>query len=299
MATTNMDVGAQVNGVVAPERELVAPERDYPDWSFIPDPEPIEDAMQQEFANTKIRDLIRTYFADRPDALVVGEANLAWDRADRNSKLVPDLLVAFGVNAEQIMDRNGYLIWEVGKPPDVVMEVASRRTKDNDLTDKRDRYASLGISEYWRIDPTSGALYGDPIIGEYLVNGEYRRYAMRAEPDGLFWWGYSRALGINLCWDGDGGRFITQDPKTGAYRIGVLEVERERDEAREQAAQEREGRIQERDARQAAEARTAQERQARVQEQNARQAAEIRAADAEARNRELEAEIARLRDQRR
>lgn len=260
MTITKTDVGAHVNGVVAPEREFAALEQDYPDWSFIPDPEPIEDAMQQEFANTKIRDLIRTYFTDRPDALVVGEPNLAWDRADRNSKLVPDLLVAFGVNAEQIMDRNGYLIWEVGKPPDVVMEVASRRTKDNDLTDKRDRYAALGISEYWRIDPTSGALYGDPIIGEYLVNGEYRRYEIHAEPDGLFWWGYSRALGINLCWDGARGRFITQDPKTGAYRIGVLEVERERDEALDRATD-----------------------------------AEARAETAEARNRALEAEIARLR----
>ena len=190
MTTTKTDVGAHVNGVVAPERELVAPERvdmpeqDYPDWSFIPDPEPIEDAMQQEPTNTKIRDLIRTFFPDRPDVLVVGEGYLTWDRANRNSRLVPDCIVAFGVNAEQIRGRNGYCIWEVGKPPDVVMEVASPTTKDKDLTEKRDRYASLGIGEYWRLDPTGGALYGEPIIGERLVNGEYRRCETRVDLTG-------------------------------------------------------------------------------------------------------------------
>ena len=261
MTTTKTDVGAHVNGVVAPERGLVAPERelvtseqDYPDWSFIPDPEPIEDAMQQEPTNTKIRDLIRTFFPDRPDVLVVGEGYLAWDRANRNSRLVPDCIVAFGVNAERIRGRNGYCIWEVGKPPDVVMEVASPTTKDKDLTEKRDRYASLGIGEYWRFDPTGGALYGEPIIGERLVNGEYRRCETRVDPDGIFW-GNSRALGINLMWDGGGERFITQDPETGEYRIGILEAERERD------------------------------------------AALARAETAEARNRELETQLARIRAQ--
>ena len=283
MATTKTDVGAHVNGVVAPERELAAPEQECADWSVIPDPEPIEDAMQQEPATTDIRYLVRTYFRNMPDALVSGEPNLCWDRADKNIKLIPDLIVAFGVNVGEIRGRNGYLIWEVGKPPDVVMEVASDHTKDNDLTDKRDRYASLGIGEYWRFDPTGGALYGDPIIGEYLVNGEYRRCEMRAEPDGIIW-GYSRALGINLMWDSDGERFITQDPETGEYRIGYLEVRQERDEARAQVAQERQ-------ARQAAEAQVAQERQARIQERQAREAAE-------ARNRALEAEIALLRAQR-
>ena len=230
MTTAKIDVGAHVNGVVAPERELAAPERDYPDWSVIPDPEPIEDAMQQEIANTDIRYLVRAYFRNRPDVLVSGDGYLAWDRADKNIKLIPDLIVAFDVNVEEIRSRNGYLMWEVGKPPDVVMEVASNHTKDNDLTDKRYRYASLGVGEYWRLDPTGGALYGEPIIGEYLADGEYRRYEMRSEADGIFW-GHSRALGINLMWDSDRERFITQDPVTGEYRVGILEVERERDAA--------------------------------------------------------------------
>ena len=293
MATTKIDVGAHVNGVVAPERELVASERelvaseqDYPDWSFIPDPDPIEDAMQQYDTTSSIYQMIGAHFPDMPDLLVTGGGYLAWDpdNISRNN-LTPDCMVAFGVNPKEIMERNGYCIWEVGKPPDVVIEVASPTTKDKDLTEKRDRYASLGISEYWRLDPSGGKHYGEPIIGEYLADGEYRRYETRAEADGRVW-GHSGVMGINLCWDRD--RFITQDPETGRYMIGYIEtqgllkareralaaaeahsdqVERERDAALVRAA--------------AAEARADQERQARIQERQA-----------------FEAELSRLRAQR-
>ena len=297
MATTKTDVGAHVNGVVAPERELAAPEREliaseqgYPDWSVIPDPEPIEDAMQQYDTTSSIYQMIGAHFPDMPDLLVTGGGYLAWNPDNiRGNNLTPDCMVAFGVNPKEIMERNGYCIWEVGKPPDVVIEVASPTTKDKDLTEKRDRYASLGISEYWRLDPSGGKHYGEPIIGEYLADGEYRRYETSAESDGRVW-GHSKVMGINLMWDGDGERFITQDPETGRYMIGYIETQgllklRERALA---AAEAHSAQVErERDAALAraetAEARATQERQAR-------QAAEARAQAAEA-------ELARLRGQ--
>lgn len=293
MTTTKADVGAHVNGVVAPERGLAAPERDCADWSVIPDPEPIEDEMQQHDTTSSIYKMIGAHFSDMPDALVTGGGYLAWNPDNiRGNNLVPDCMVAFGVNPKAILERNGYLIWEVGKPPDVVIEVASPSTKDRDLNEKRDRYASLGISEYWRLDPSGGKHYGEPIVGEYLADGEYRRYEMRAEDDGRVW-GYSGVMGINLCWDGE--RFITQDPETGRYMIGYLEAQ-ELLEARDRAIAAAEAYAdqveRERDAALArasnaevraetAEAQLAQERQARIQERQA-----------------FEAEIARLRGQR-
>ena len=62
----------------------------------------------------------------------------------------PDLLVAFNVSPGLYAEHNGYLISEQGKPPDFVMEVASPSTASNDTGVKRDEYAALGISEYWR-----------------------------------------------------------------------------------------------------------------------------------------------------
>ena len=50
--------------------------------------------------------------------------------------------------------HNTYRVRAVGKPPDSVLEIASRSAANNYRHDKRDRYAQIGIGEYWRYDPT-------------------------------------------------------------------------------------------------------------------------------------------------
>ena len=95
-----------------------------------------------------------------------------------------------------IRDRDaGYLPWEVGKQPDFVLELASVSTARNDLTRKRDIYAMMGIPEYWRFDATGGAYYGDPLVGEQLVDGDYEPLPITDEPDGNPK-GYSPVLGL-------------------------------------------------------------------------------------------------------
>ena len=237
MTTAKTAADALTNGIVAHEQDMAAPDQQYPDWSYLPDPEPVEDAMQQIPTITRIFPMIEGHFSDRPDVLVTSEAYLCWDPANKNAKLSPDCMVAFGVNVEKVEIRNGYLIWEMGKPPDVVIEVASERTARADLTSKRDRYASLGIPEYWRLDPSGGDRYGEPLVGEYLVDGEYRRVELHEDDYGLVW-ARSEIMGINLRWDGR--HFATQDPVTGYTMLGLVE-------ANETA-------LQERAARQAAEA---------------------------------------------
>ena len=236
MTTAKTAADALTNGIVAHEQDMAAPDQ-YPDWSYLPDPEPVEDAMQQLPTINRIVPMIEGHFSDHPDVLVAGEAYLCWDISNKNAKLSPDCMVAFGVNVEKVEIRNGYLIWEMGKPPDVVIEVASERTARADLTSKRERYASLGIPEYWRLDPSGGDRYGEPLVGEYLADGEYRRIDLHEDDYGLVW-AYSEIMGINLRWDGR--HFATQDPVTGYTMLGLVE-------ANEMA-------LQERAARQAAEA---------------------------------------------
>ena len=60
----------------------------------------------------------------------------------------PDLMVAFDVDQEAYRDTNGYVISELGKPPDFVLEIASRSTGHVDTGQKRTDYAELGILEY-------------------------------------------------------------------------------------------------------------------------------------------------------
>ena len=295
MTTAKTTAPAISNGIAPPQQDAAPPEQQYPDyWSYLPDPEPVEDAMQQLPTITRIFPMIEGHFSDRPDVLVTSEAYLCWDRSNKNAKLSPDCMVAIGVKVEDVELKNGYLIWEIGKPPDVVIEVASERTARADLTSKRERYASLGIPEYWRLDPSGGDRYGEPLVGEYLVDGAYRRFEPRADEDGIIW-SRSEIMGINIRWDGR--HFATQDPVTGYTMLGLVEanatilrMEREFDAEREarQAAEAREEH--EREAREAAESRAAQDRAARLAEQTARQAAESQIAELQAQLRQLRGE---------
>ena len=249
--------------------------------------------MQQIPTITRILPMIEGHFSNRPDVLVIGEAYLCWDPTNKNAKLSPDCMVAIGINPEDVELKNGYLIWEIGKPPDVVIEVASERTARADLTRKRDRYASLGIPEYWRLDPSGGDRYGEPLVGEYLSHGEYHRINLH-DDDGILW-ARSPIMGINLIWDGR--HFATQDPVTGRTMLGLVEanetiVRMERDFAAE------------RQARQAAETQAAQDRAARqaaeTREAHARaaqEAAETQAAQDRATRQAAETQLAQLRAQ--
>ena len=53
------------------------------------------------------------------------------------------------------------------------MEVASPSTWERDAAEKRDIYANMGVTEYWRFDPT-GEHFTPELVGETLVEGQYR-----------------------------------------------------------------------------------------------------------------------------
>ena len=194
-----------------------------------PDPEP-RDMIQSPTINKSGYFLAR-HFAARPDTLVRAPCVLNFDPSNMNHRVEPDLLVAFDVEAASILPRNGYIIWEVGKPPDYVMEVASETTHHRDTGFKSDLYARLGIAEYWRVDPTGGDFYGYALAGDRLVDGEYQAVALQTEVDGTIW-GYSETLDLSPCWhpawdwgvdDETNLRFY--DRKTGRYLCDFLLVE--------------------------------------------------------------------------
>lgn len=163
----------------------------------------------------------------------------------------PDLLVAFGVDPTAYERDNGYVISEQGKPPDFVIEVASGSTGHVDVGAKRVDYARLGIPEYWRFDKT-GEYHGAKLAGDLLVDGVYAPVEIEELPVGNLQ-GYSGALNLYLRWVD--GELAFCDPATGEH-IATLESERLRAEAAEARADtEREGRLQERQAREVAEAR--------------------------------------------
>ena len=169
----------------------------------------------------------------------------------------PDLLVAFDVAPAAYKSSNGYIISEQGKPPDFVLEIASRPYRDA-LTPMRrgEDYAALGIPEYWRFDET-GQHHGARLTGERLADGEYvvlpiEELPVEELPDGSLQ-GYSPVLDLNIRWER--GELVFYDPATGRP-IATLEDERARaDDEREARITAEAGLNAEREARITAEAR--------------------------------------------
>ena len=156
-----------------------------------------------------------------------------------NQRISPDLLISFNANPALYRQDNSYVISRQGKPPDLVMEIASRRTGGPDVRDKPPSYAPLGILEYCRFDET-GEFHGARLAGDRLVNGRYEPISIEEVEDGVLL-GYSVVLNLVIRWER--GELRWHDPETGQE---ILTLERER---------EREGRLAEREARLAAEAR--------------------------------------------
>ena len=77
------------------------------------------------------------------------ETYICYDPRNLNVRVAPDIYLAFGVDARAIRPRRLYLPWEVGKPPDWALEVASASTGRDDVNRKPAIYAAIGILEYW------------------------------------------------------------------------------------------------------------------------------------------------------
>ena len=199
-------------------RHLTPPDPGMPD-----DYEPLPDAMLQEPHFTETMQVVRTLFLSHDTALVSGDTPIYYrDEAGVQRIVRPDCYVAFGVDEVAIRRRNGYYLDEVGHPPDFVLEIASESTHTEDTGRKRDLYARLGVGEYWRFDGSGENFYPELLIGEALVEGEYVPFEMHENADGVIW-GYSPALGMDLCWDNQRLRF--RDPGAGAYHRNLPEAE--------------------------------------------------------------------------
>ena len=242
---------------------------------------PLPDGEYQAPLYIGIVGTLRGYFKDVPGARVNGDTFIYLVEGDARRSVSPDCYAALNLPDESIesIERNNvYLLWEVGKAPDFVLEIGSESTARNDLGNKRDIYAEIGVTEYWRYDASGREFYGEPLVGERLVDGEYRRIELHEDEDGRIW-GHSDALGLDLWWIEGELRFW--DPAASRWLLTYEEEQaarlaaQDRADAAEARASEAEDRAD------AAEERADTERAARL-------AAETRLAD-------LEAELRRLR----
>ena len=170
---------------------------------------------------------LKVRYAARRDAYVSGDLLMYYKEGNPRVSVAPDVFVVFGVEDRL---RMSYRVWEEGKGPDFVLEVASPSTWQEDVGPKRGVYAELGVKEYWIYDPTGEHL--KPALWGYRLVGErYEPQPLVESVDGTLSL-YSETLGLDL-W-AKGGKMRFRDPETG---LDLLAHEEEH--ARAEAAEAR------------------------------------------------------------
>ena len=155
--------------------------------------------------------------------------------------IYPDMLVSFNADPALYDEDNGYVISRQGKPPDLVMEIASGRTGQNDVENKPARYAALGIAEYWRFDHT-GNFHGTKLAGDRLMDGQYVPIDIEEIEEEVLQ-GHSAVLNLLVRWNHGQLRWI--DPQTG-QEIPTFEQETARADAAEARVRELEAELNQR-----------------------------------------------------
>ena len=235
---------------------LTATQITYPETDGMPLP----DGEYQAPIYRKIVETLDTRFSNPPSVRVNGDTFIYYEEGNPRRTVAPDCYVVFGLSEEaheSIRRNNTYLLWEVGKMPEFVMEIGSPSTASKDMKEKRDLYADLGVKEYWRYDETGGDFYGEPLIGETLVDGRYEPIDTTEESDGRIS-SHSEVLNLDLWWEDGELRFW--DPVEQRWLLNPQEEHEGR-------LEEYRGRLEERAGRLAAEARIA-ELEAQLRQRN-------------------------------
>ena len=180
-----------------------------------PEGEPVPEGERHSRQCTEVVLALRDWLRQQPrgDRTWVGDnINIYYTEGDNRDVIAPDVAVAFGIDVAAQEHNTVYKVWETGTTPAWVLEVASASTVRGDVHDKPDIYAAVGVTEYWRADPTAGDLLDPPLQGDRLTGAHRRPITINADADGTLR-GHSDVLGLDVCWQD--GELRLYDPATG------------------------------------------------------------------------------------
>ena len=173
-------------------------------------------------------DALRAYFQGRDDVYVAGDLFLYYEEGNPSAVVAPDVFVVLGAPNHL---RSSYLLWREPKAPDFVLEITSQSTRTQDQGTKRERYALLGVQEYFQYDPTRDYLE-PPLQGLHLVGNVYQPIPATTSPGGALVL-RSAVLGLEL--RHEEGTLRLYDPTTGQRLLSYQEAEQARQAAEERA----------------------------------------------------------------
>ncbi len=197
-----------------------APEVDYP----TSDGKPMGETDVHRNVMLATIETLKMHFAGQ-QVYVSGNILLYYRPGNKRRHVSPDVLVVRGLEPR---DRENYLLWKEGRAPNVVIEVTSQSTRDEDLEDKLEIYRDeIRVAEYFLFDPRSE--YLTPALQGYrLSRGRYEP----VEPVG----GRLPSVELGLQLEADGNRVRFYDPASQrwlptpqeAHRQALAALERQR-----------------------------------------------------------------------
>ncbi|NJL39202.1 MAG: Uma2 family endonuclease [Leptolyngbyaceae cyanobacterium SM1_4_3] len=190
------------------------------------------------------------YSSWKPVVPFIAAANVGLFYALKQDPIVPDAFLSLDVEVPQdwnLKQNRSYFAWELGKFPEVVIEVVSNR-KGGELEGKKQDYARIGIAYYAVFDPLQQLQKANELNGSLLkvwaLNA--KQYVELPDP----FWLEAVGLGLTL-WEGkfEGrqelwlrwcdrqGQVILTGAERSAQAETQLEVERQRTATERQRAE--------------------------------------------------------------
>jgi Uma2 family endonuclease len=153
--------------------------------------------------------VLRQWFADDAMTYVAGNSFLYYEEGNPRRHVSPDVFVVHGI--PKLPPRRRYLVWEERKAPDLIIELTSTSTVDEDQERKFALYRDVfRVQEYFLFDPLGECL--EPRLqGFRLRRGEYvpiRRLKGRLP---------SKVLALHL--EPDDWELRLYDPKTNRWLL--------------------------------------------------------------------------------
>jgi len=153
------------------------------------DDTPVDNFFSAELQRLLVETLYSSW-AQTCDRKFVADANVGIFSAIKRPPIVPDMFLSLDVEVDRDFrqkSNRSYFVWEMGKPPDVAIEVVSNQF-GNELGSKLREYAAIGVSYYAVFDPF--AQLGDRLLRVFgLHEGRYQEMSpvLGNNAQVLFW----------------------------------------------------------------------------------------------------------------
>ena len=161
----------------------------YPDS----DGEPVGETEYHFVALWHLYGALAHWYRRRDDVHVAGDMLLYYEEGNPSAVRGPDIMVSKGVCGKHF--RRSFRTWEEGVVPTVIIEITSKKTRDEDEGPKPRIYADIGVREYFMFDPQGDYLH-PRLRGFQLASGQY--VPMPADVEGRL---FSPELGLQLSVD--------------------------------------------------------------------------------------------------